>query len=183
MLLVVRGQSTWGRRRLRTHSRSRNAIWAKRGRYCQTCSVPCDRRKALLQLCVFRLGLLQYGNVGVGVFPEREEIFVGGECPDAGSIGTRSLRSSRLQGIGTSYAQMRQCPRPAVPDDAVVVENLLKLGCGFLALSCGQVCLSAHIHVIEARNIGDKRNLPQLNRQSSLPSLQGNSRRVGSVGR
>ena len=35
------------------------------------------------QLCVFRLGFLQDGDVGVGVFPEREEIFAGGERPDA----------------------------------------------------------------------------------------------------
>jgi hypothetical protein len=32
--------------------------------------------KVLLQLCVFDLGLLQDGNVGVGVFPEGEEILV-----------------------------------------------------------------------------------------------------------
>jgi hypothetical protein len=32
----------------------------------------------LLQLGVFRLGLLEDGDVGVGVFPEREELFVGG---------------------------------------------------------------------------------------------------------
>ena len=31
-----------------------------------------------LQLCVLQLGFLQDGNVGVGVFPEREEILVGG---------------------------------------------------------------------------------------------------------
>jgi hypothetical protein len=28
---------------------------------------------------------------GVGVLPEREEVFVGGERPDAGGIGIRSL--------------------------------------------------------------------------------------------
>ena len=33
----------------------------------------------LLQLRVFRPGLLQDGDVGVGVFPEGEEIFAGGE--------------------------------------------------------------------------------------------------------
>jgi hypothetical protein len=38
------------------------------------------------------LGFLQDGDVGVGVFPEGEEIIVGGECPDAGNIGIRSLR-------------------------------------------------------------------------------------------
>ncbi len=55
---------------------------------------------------------------------------------------------------------MRQRSRPAVPDDPAVVENLLKLG-GSAALSGSQVCLSAYVHVIEAGNIGDKRNLPQ----------------------
>jgi hypothetical protein len=34
--------------------------------------------RGLFQLCVFRLGFLQDGDVGVGVFPEGEEILVGG---------------------------------------------------------------------------------------------------------
>ena len=42
---------------------------------------PVMGRKALLQLRVLRLGLLQDGDVGVSVFPEREDIFVGGERP------------------------------------------------------------------------------------------------------
>ena len=33
-------------------------------------------RVALLQLSVLRLGFLQDGDVGVGVFPEREEILI-----------------------------------------------------------------------------------------------------------
>jgi hypothetical protein len=37
--------------------------------------------------------LLQDGNIRVSVFPEGEEIFVGGERPDAGGIGIGSLRS------------------------------------------------------------------------------------------
>ena len=32
--------------------------------------------RGLFQLCVFRLGFLQDGDVGVGVFPEREEILI-----------------------------------------------------------------------------------------------------------
>jgi hypothetical protein len=58
----------------------------------------------LLQLRVLGFGLLQDGDVGVGVFPEREEIFIGGERPDAGGIGIRALRSSRFQGVGTSHS-------------------------------------------------------------------------------
>ena len=32
----------------------------------------------LLQLCVLRLGFLQDGDVGVGVFPDGEEVLIGG---------------------------------------------------------------------------------------------------------
>ena len=80
--------------------------------------------RALLQLRVLRLGLHQDGDVGVGVFPEREEIFVGGEGAGAGGVGICSPRGSRLQGVGTSHAQMRQRSRPAVPDNPAVVENI-----------------------------------------------------------
>jgi hypothetical protein len=45
----------------------------------------------LLQLRVLRFGLLQDGDVKVGVFPEGDEIFVGGQCPDAGGIGICTL--------------------------------------------------------------------------------------------
>src|ERR1700746_1525943 len=93
----------------------------------------------LLQLGVLGFGLFQDGDVGIGIFPEREEIFVSDESADASSIGIRtlplSLKSSRLQGIGASHAQMRQSPRPAVPDDAAVVKNPRKLGGSRAALS------------------------------------------------
>src|SRR6202041_3458960 len=46
----------------------------------------------LRQLRVLSVGLLQDWDIRVSVFPEREEIFVGGECPDASGIGFRSLR-------------------------------------------------------------------------------------------
>jgi hypothetical protein len=81
----------------------------------------------LFQLRVLGFGLLQDGDVGVGVFPEGEEIFVGGERTNAGDIGVRALRSSRLQGVGASYSQMRLRSRPAVPDDAAVVDDFREL--------------------------------------------------------
>src|SRR5579864_7834661 len=134
----------------------------------------------LLQLRVLRFGFFQDGNVGVGVFPQRKKIFVGGERPNAGGIGIRvlplSVKSFRLQSVRTSYSEMRQRSRPAVPHDAAVVEYLLKLGGGSTALSGCQVRLSAYVHMIEARNIGDEPNLPQLDRGSSLKSIQGGSR-------
>ena len=117
-------------------------------------------RMLLLQFRVLGFGLLQDGDVGVGVFPEREEIFVGGERPDAGGIGIRSLRSSRLQGVGTSHAQMRQRSRPAVPDDAAVVDDLLKLGGGSATLSGCEIRFAANISGIEAGNVRDELNFP-----------------------
>lgn len=36
------------------------------------------RARGLSQPCVFRLGFVQNGDIGVGVFPEGEEILIGG---------------------------------------------------------------------------------------------------------
>jgi len=57
--------------------------------------------RASMQLRVLGLGFFQDGDVGVGIFPEGEEIFVSGKRTNAGGIGIRSLRGSRLQGIRT----------------------------------------------------------------------------------
>jgi hypothetical protein len=46
----------------------------------------------LLQLRVFDLGLLVDGNLGVGVFPEGQEVFVRGERTNAGRVGICALR-------------------------------------------------------------------------------------------
>jgi hypothetical protein len=48
--------------------------------------------RRLLQLGVFGLGFFQDGDVRVGVFPEREDIFVGGERPHSGRVGVRAFR-------------------------------------------------------------------------------------------
>ena len=58
---------------------------------------------------------------------------------------------------------MRQRSRPAVPDDAAVIENFLEFGGGRIALSRGQIGLAANVGRIEAGNIADERNLPELN--------------------
>jgi hypothetical protein len=66
-----------------------------------------------LQSRVLGFGLLQDGNVSVGVFPEGEEILVGGERTDAGSIGIRSLPSAPvkneaiLAGLGRGQGSTR----------------------------------------------------------------------------
>ena len=61
----------------------------------------------LMQFRVVGFGFLQDGNVGVGIFPQCEEIFVGAERPDASGIGSRS---SRLQRIRASYSQTCHLP-------------------------------------------------------------------------
>src|SRR5271167_4866745 len=71
---------------------------------------------------------------------------------------------------------MRQRSRPAVPDDAAVVDDLLKLGGGSTALSGCKIGLAANVGRIEAGNVGDERNLPQLDGCSGLQSSQGGSR-------
>jgi len=82
-------------------------------------------KTSLLQLRVLSFDFFQNGGVGVGVFPEGEEILVGGECPDAGGIGTRSLRGSRLQRVRTSHAKMRQGSRPESLSNATPLEPQL----------------------------------------------------------
>src|SRR5580700_2207210 len=129
-----------------------------------------------LQLCVLGFGFFQDGNAGVGIFPEGEEIPVGGECPRAGEVGIRSLRGFRLQGVGTSHSKMGQGSRPVVPDDAAVVDDLLKLGGGSVALSGRQGCLSMYVHRIEAGNIVEELNCRQLDGGSSRQGSEGSSR-------
>ena len=53
----------------------------------------------LLQLRVFRLGIFRMRYVGVGVFPQREEILIG-------RLGSRHVA---LQDIGVSETEMREC--------------------------------------------------------------------------
>jgi len=51
---------------------------------------PQYRIAPLLQLRVLGFGLLVNRDVGVGVFPEGEEVFVGGEGADTGGVGIRA---------------------------------------------------------------------------------------------
>jgi hypothetical protein len=68
---------------------------------------------------------------------------------------------------------MRQRSRPAVPDDAAVVENFLKLGSGSVALSGCQICLSTYIHMVEAGNIVDEANTSELDGVKQLARHSG----------
>jgi hypothetical protein len=57
---------------------------------------------------------------------------------------------------------MRQRSRPAVPDDAAVVDDFLKLGGGFLALSSNEIRLAANVCRIEAGKIDREWDCSQL---------------------
>jgi hypothetical protein len=48
-----------------------------------------------LQLRVLRLGFLQDGDVGVGVFPEREEILIG--SLGFGGVSREGIRAGELE--------------------------------------------------------------------------------------
>jgi len=76
-----------------------------------------------LQFRVLGFGLLQDGDVGVGVFPEGEEILIGG------------FRFGRvaLQGVGAAKAETRQCTMRCIKYDATVLQNSLKLCGRFIA--------------------------------------------------
>ena len=87
-----------------------------------------------MQLRVLRFGLLEDGDVRVGVFPKREEILIGGTS----SCGIT------LQNRGASEAEMSKSADWLVEQDAAMVENFLKLRGGFAAPMCGQIGLSSH---------------------------------------
>ena len=71
----------------------------------------------LAQRCVLRPGLSQNGDVGIGVFPEGEEILV------------RSTRFGRVpvERGGASQAEMRQSTEGKIQHDASVINDFLKL--------------------------------------------------------
>src|SRR5882724_313487 len=100
--------------------------------------VPSQLRK-LREPSVLGFGLLQDGDVGVGVFPEREEVLVGG----AGFGGVAG------EGVGASEAQVGQRADDAVQDYAAMVEDFLEFGGGFTSLLGGAVGFGAHIDLIQ----------------------------------
>src|SRR5215467_2913710 len=95
-----------------------------------------DHPKLLLQLRVLGLGLLQDGDVGIGVFPESEKILIGGLRP----------RGVVIEGISAAKLKMRQCPKHIVRYDRTVINDVLKFGCRLLSIPCLQIGLSSHVY-------------------------------------
>ena len=103
----------------------------------------------LLQLCVFRFGFLQDGDVGVSVFPQIEEILIGGAGLGKGirlwhglatpihqgfALGAPVVYNGRegwatcagLKGVGAGEAETRQCTGRAIQNNVGKVEDFLK---------------------------------------------------------
>ncbi len=95
----------------------------------------------LLQLRVLRLSFFQDGDVGVGVFPEREEILISGPGFD----------SVALQSVGTGETEMCQCANGVIHDDAAMAEDFLEIGGAFVALTRYQMGFSSHKNAVETR--------------------------------
>jgi len=74
-----------------------------------------------LQRRVLGFGLRQDGDVGIGVFPEGEEIFVGGA----------SLVLVTCEYVGASKLQMCQCAYGFADHNPAMVKNSLELHSGF----------------------------------------------------
>src|SRR5438552_78598 len=96
----------------------------------------CSGSRASLQLRVLRLGLLQDGDVGIGVFPLAEKILV------------RALRFGGVacHRVGTSESDMRECPQREIQDDTTMIEEFLELGSGCRAVVCHEMGLAAQVH-------------------------------------
>src|SRR5580692_7087500 len=71
-----------------------------------------------LRLRVFGLGGDEDGNVGVGAFPKRKELL----------ISSSALSGVAGHGAGACEAQVSQRPIHMSGDEAMVVEDFLKLG-------------------------------------------------------
>src|SRR5260370_42496001 len=102
---------------------------------------PGDFAWNLLQLGVFGLGGDEDGDVGVGVFPQRQKIL----------IGRLGLGGVALQGISAGNAEIRECSDGFVEHNPAMAEDFLELGGGFAALIDLQIRFPAYIDWIEAQ--------------------------------
>jgi hypothetical protein len=98
-----------------------------------------SRNAELLQLGVFRPGLFQDGDGGIGVFPQREEILVGRLC----------LVLISRQDECSAQLQVRQSTCWITNNDAAMIGDFLEFRSGFGAPVRGQIGLATHIDGIK----------------------------------
>ena len=101
---------------------------------------------ALLQPGVLRFRLGEDGDVGVGVFPEREEILIG--RLRLGLVSRHVQRSPELE--------LRERADRIADYDAAVIEDRLELRCGISASMCGQIGFATHVDRIQGSEESDK---------------------------
>ena len=93
----------------------------------------------LLQLRIFSLGLLQDGDVGVGILPEREELVVSG----------LRLCTVRLQSESPGTTNERESVQRIICHQGAMVDKFLKLRGGFCTVLKKQVRLPSHVRGIK----------------------------------
>ena len=99
-----------------------------------------SRGFGLLQLRVLGFGLLVDRDVGIGVFPEGEEILIRG----AGFVAGDRIGLS-FERIRARESKASQRSPGEVGDQSVVVDELLELRCRGLAVVPHEIRLAAHI--------------------------------------
>lgn len=96
----------------------------------------------LLQFRVLGFGLLQDWDVGVGVFPESEEVLVSSAGVRAGVVRGGALRELSYEGVGASQADMCQRADRLVQNGTAVVDDFLKLRDRGASIFCRQISFS-----------------------------------------
>ncbi len=74
--------------------------------------------RSSLQVVAFCFGLLKDGNVGVSVFPQCEEVLIGGS--GIGRVGLQCIRAGE--------AEMCECSDRLVDYDPAMIEDFLEFG-------------------------------------------------------
>src|SRR5438445_4655826 len=94
----------------------------------------------LLQFRVVRLGLLQDWDVGVGIFPECQEILIRAFC--FGHIAVNRVGSSKLK--------MRERTQRKIQNDTAMIEEFLEFGSGRGAVVGHELGLAAQVHRVQS---------------------------------
>src|ERR1700751_1452192 len=81
----------------------------------------------------------EYGDVGIRIFPKREEIVVSGS----------GFGRVALQNVCAGKAEMGECADGFVEHNSAMVEDFFKFSGGFVPLMGGQICLPAHVNGIQ----------------------------------
>jgi hypothetical protein len=91
--------------------------------------MPAPRVKFLLQFIGFGFGFAEDWDVGIGIFPQREEFLIGGA----------GLGVVAGEGFGARDADVRESAGQAILNEAAMVENLLEFRRGGASLLAREI--------------------------------------------